>query len=159
MYRPNWRKYPRKLDAMVRTLFILFIFLSLLPVCLSVCLSACLSIGIIAAAAPTVFATEPTRRVTLLQPKMKRRICFDCVWGLREPEGCEVLVMIDVLTKARRLEGSHLYENLNNNGRPGRPGPSKPLKSILKSTCGSGSSVDKPAKSAHLQSKTSTPKQ
>ena len=36
----------KKVDAMVRTLFILFIFCVCLPVCLCVCLSACLSIGV-----------------------------------------------------------------------------------------------------------------
>ena len=38
----------------------------------------------------------------------------------------------DVLTEVRRPEGSPLFEDLNNNGRFGRPGPSKPLKSILR---------------------------
>ena len=50
-------------------------------------------------------------------------------------------------TKLSLLSFSSYQRNLNNNGRTRRPGPSKPLKPILKpATSGSGSSVDKPAK-------------
>ena len=44
-------------------------------------------------------------------------------------------------------EPGYWVSNLNNNGRTRRPGPFRPLKSVLKpATSGNGSSVDKPAK-------------